>query len=119
MVSYDIEKPPSELLEQLRVRLPGFQFVQANSLEVEIEPTDLLFIDSFHTYSQLRRELELHHDKVLGCIILHDTETFGEIGEDGGLGLNYAITEFLEQDKSWHIMHHYFNNNGLTVLRKT
>lgn len=116
MVSYDINRPSLELLEQLMMWLPGFQFIQANTLDVDIEPTDLLFIDSYHTYRQLWRELALHHDKVSKYIVLHDTNTYGEVGEDGGLGLNYAIAELLELHPEWRITNYYANNNGLTVL---
>lgn len=40
------------------------QFIHGSTLEVAIEPTDFLFIDTYHTYSQLAQELELHHNNV-------------------------------------------------------
>jgi hypothetical protein len=63
---------------------------------VEIEPTDMLFIDTFHVYEQLRRELALHAGKARRFIVLHDTTTFGEKGErEGSRGLWPAVAEFL------------------------
>ena len=36
-----------------------FSFKLQNTLECTIEPTDMLFIDTLHTYGQLKKELEL------------------------------------------------------------
>lgn len=117
MVSYDIKKPSQELLERLGMWLHGFQFIQADTLEVEIEPTDLLFIDTYHTYNQLARELTLHGYKARKYIVMHDTETFGVRGEDALPGLQKAINEFRVSNSEWW-MEHYKHNNGLTVLSK-
>lgn len=95
-----------------------FQFIQESSLEVEIEPTEFLFIDTLHTYNQLIQELTLHHHKVSKYIGLHDTTLFGENGEWETLGLNYAIDEFLAKNKEWSIIYKTDKNNGLTVLHK-
>ena len=80
-------------------RLAGrtdIRFHLANSLEAEIAPTDLLFIDTYHVYDQLRRELERHAGKVRRFIAMHDTTTFGERGEaEGSRGLWPAVEEFL------------------------
>lgn len=94
-----------------------FDFVEADTIEVDIEPTDLLFIDTTHTYGQLKKELERHAEKVKNYIILHDTVTYGITGEDGGDGLIKAIDEFLVENKQWKIKKQYENNNGLTILR--
>jgi len=119
MVSYDVNRPSLELLGQLRMWLPGFEFIQADVLEVNIEPTDLLFIDSHHTYNQLRQELAFHGDKARKFIVVHDTETFGLRGEDGTEpGLIAAIREFIGNSKWWYLMRHDTNNNGLTVLAR-
>ena len=94
-----------------------FRFVEANVLEIGIDSTDLLFIDTYHTYKQLNAELNKHHGKVGKFIIVHDTEAFKHRGEDGdqARGLWDALTEFTARTK-WHILEHLSNNNGLTVL---
>jgi len=121
LVSYDIMHPSfygGNLNEVYEVAKDiDFRFIQENVLNVEIEPTDLLFIDTLHTYEQLSKELELHSGKVNKYIIMHDTTTFGDKGENG-LGLWYAIQEFLDKNKEWVIEARYTNNNGLTILRK-
>jgi cephalosporin hydroxylase len=94
-------------------------FHEADTLEVSIEPTELLFIDTFHVYDQLRRELELHAGQVRRLIVLHDTTTFGEVGErEGSRGLWPAVVEFLAGNPEWRIAAKYENNNGLTVLER-
>lgn len=100
----------------------------ASSLKVEIAQTDLLFIDTVHTYLQLRDELHLHNAKVKKWIILHDTESFGDFSEgwqnieqpsiEQKQGLKFAIREFLDTHLDWQIKEHSPINNGLTVLER-
>jgi predicted O-methyltransferase YrrM len=95
-----------------------FVFEQANSLEVSIPECDLLFIDSYHSYSQLYHELDMHCGYA-DTIVMHDTETFGHEGEDKNRpGLQQAIREFMEKHEEWGGMVHFKNNNGLTMIRR-
>lgn len=115
----------------------NFKFIQADTLKIEIENTDLLFIDTLHTYFQLFNELTKHSKKVFKYIILHDTISFGYndeqyyqssdlvkmsdlVKETSKSGLNTAVTDFLETEdgKNWIIKAVYTNNNGLTVLER-
>ena len=109
-----------------------FKFMQTNSLEFSFNSVDLLFIDSLHTYTQLTKELMLHAKKVKKYIILHDTEFYGEKGQDNKdkegnylcphwetKGIGHAIGEFLENPYSgWVIDKHYTNCHGLTILKR-
>ena len=109
-----------------------FKFIQTNSLEFSFNSVDLLFIDSLHTYTQLTKELMLHSKKVKKYIILHDTEFYGEKGQDNKddegnylcphwetKGIGHAIAEFLENPYSgWVIDKHYTNCHGLTILKR-
>lgn len=83
-----------------------------------IEPTDLLFVDTLHNYDQVRQELALHGDDARRWIVFHDTETFGTVGDDGGRGINQAITEWLEAKPEWRIVYRTHRNNGLTVIER-
>jgi hypothetical protein len=83
-----------------------------------IEPTDLLFVDTLHNYDQVRQELALHGDAARRWIVFHDTETFGVTGDDGGRGINQAITEWLEAKPEWRIVYRTHRNNGLTVIER-
>ena len=89
----------------------GFLFVHNDSLKIDIEETDLLFIDTAHTYNQLSQELNLHGNKSRKWIILHDTESCKN-------ELWKAIDEFLLSNKEWYIKKIYENNNGLTILER-
>jgi hypothetical protein len=104
----------------------NFKFVIGDSSSVEIEETDLLFIDTLHRYGQLKIELEKHASKCKKYIILHDTTLFAF--EDEGIdyiktnldnskmGLWPAVEEFLQKNQNWYIVEKRSNNNGLTVL---
>lgn len=103
-----------------------FKFYNNSSIEIEIEPTDLLFVDTWHVYQQLITELNIHHSKVSKYILVHDTETFkykdiriNHRNENSPKrGLMTAIEEFCENNRNWKIEKHYDYNNGLTVLSK-
>lgn len=100
---------------------------------------DVLFIDTLHTYEQLLRELRMWasdlpdydantersyvRPAVRRYVVLHDTETFGEVGEDGyAPGLRAAVNDWLAQENSksvrWRILHDFKHNNGLMVLER-
>ena len=111
-------------------------------MKAEIDECDMLFIDSWHHYYQLRKELKLHADKAKKWIVMHDTVSCGSSGEDwkswgngsqiqydqlcqdldteeiDNIGINSAIFEFLSTHPEWRVKQHYKNNNGLTVLER-
>jgi hypothetical protein len=92
---------------------------QGDSRYIEIGPCDVLFIDSLHTREQLDIELRRHAPRVTESILLHDTETFGERGEDGGQGLLVAVRAFLADCPEWRLVSHWPNCHGLTLLRRS
>ena len=113
-------------------------FFNQSDLDCPLVETDLLFIDTWHVYGQLKRELARWHGHVLKYIIMHDTtvdEWFGETVRQNGdaekesikfkipvdeirKGLWYAIQEFLDAHPEWIIEKRYTNNNGLTILKR-
>jgi hypothetical protein len=116
LVCYDrVKYPQVERLRQL-AGATEFVFHERDVLWADIEETDLLFIDTWHVYGQLKEELRLHAGKVRKYIALHDTTTFGERGEaEGHQGLWPAVEEFLAKG-SFRLQQRFANNNGLTVL---
>jgi cephalosporin hydroxylase len=116
----------------------SMSFVKGDSATTRIEPVDLLFIDTWHVYGHLKRELTLHCDSVKKYIIMHDTTLNGEIGEsvlsgwdiadqaaksgypesEIRMGLGPAVREFLELHPEWTVKEVFTNNNGLTVLQR-
>jgi hypothetical protein len=120
-----------------------------NDLELKFEPGesfDLVFIDTWHVYGQIKRELEKFATVCNKYIIMHDTtvdeidgETVREYGynyqhaygratelaaqsgiprEEILKGMWFGIQEFLAAHPEWYIKDRYFNNNGLMVLAK-
>ena len=136
MISVDIVKHPNidEVIVLSKEYNIDYTFIESDVLDMEIENTDLLFIDTLHTYNQLIKELELHSIKVSKYIILHDTVTFGNTDEiiydeSSNLiknqtvtktGLKTAALDFLNSEigKDWLIFEEYFNNNGLLIMKK-
>lgn len=114
-------------------------FYEQSDLDCPLEQTDLLFIDTWHVYGHLKRELNRWHSVVNKYIILHDTEIDGIRGETlrvgwdpmaqsnkSGIpvdeickGLQPAIDEFLKEHTEWKLHSRYTNNNGLSVLSRS
>jgi hypothetical protein len=113
-------------------------FYEESDLTCPMEDTDLLFIDTWHVYGHLKKELARWNAHVGKYIILHDTTVDGEVGEsvragwnieqqskDSGLtteeirkGLWPAVEEFLVEHPEWMLKERFTNNNGLTVLAR-
>ena len=117
--------------------LVNYQWI--NDLELQIdENVDLTFIDTWHVYAQLKRELDKYSKITNKYIIMHDTTTDEIVGEtirngwnayqqsiDTGFpideincGLQKAIDEFLENNENWKLKERFTNNNGLTILER-
>jgi hypothetical protein len=134
IVCIDINPCPIDTAKRLAEKENiEFEFKQADTIhpDFSIEETDLLFIDTWHVYSQLRKELIKHSGKVRKCIILHDTTTYEYVDEDelrnqtlyttnnlGKKGLWPAVMDFLDENSGWYIRERFFNNNGLTILAR-
>jgi len=117
--SYDIQDCPNKGSLKMAADRTDWQFIQQSSLEADIEPTDLLFIDSLHTYDQLSKELALHHEKVSTYIILHDTLVCGvkdEFGESPGL--MHAYRDFIQANPQWREYVISLAQSGMTVLKR-
>jgi cephalosporin hydroxylase len=124
--SYDLflDDRVSELFTIAKQMGKDVEYIKANVLELEIEKTDFLFIDTWHSYDQLIEELRLHAPKVKKYIAFHDTQTFGTksetfMGKTGSNGLLPAIIHYMiESGDQWKFKMHRTNNNGLTVIER-
>jgi hypothetical protein len=113
--------------------------VWKNNLLLDLSETyDLTFIDTWHIYGQLKRELEKFSKITNKYIIMHDTtvdEWHGETIRSGwnsvhqsldsgfpleeiNKGLWPAIEEFLNNNSNWILHERFTNNNGLTILKR-
>lgn len=111
-----------------------------NDLDMKVDETyDTTFIDTWHVYGQLKRELEKFSKITNKYIIMHDTtvdeyqgETIrcrlnaAEQSQQSGIpideinkGLMPAITEFLDTNTNWKLKERFTNNNGLTILERS
>jgi len=113
---FDIDKEVESHLQThflaLREIDKDFTFTCVSTIadKLDIEPTDLLFIDTEHTYDQCSKELKMHAHKVKKYLIFHDTATCSRVVK--------AINEFIKLNKDWEIKEVLTNNNGLTVLKR-
>lgn len=135
----DIAQPPIDnmALAQSEAEKNGisFRFQRVNDLYIDIDPTDLLFIDSMHTYCHLTFELETFSPKVRKFIAMHDTsEPWGNRDDDEYRG-NYseypahyhrskrglwpAVEDFLKRHPEWTLQERRLNCHGFTVLKRT
>jgi hypothetical protein len=123
LLSFDVTLDPTvqQLFDTAQSQGKNVQYIRANVLDIDIDPCDLLFIDTLHTYQQLSQELALHGNRAQKFLVFHDTHTFGLQGEDGRdrQGLLSAIIEFLISNPHWRFSIYKTNNNGLTVLERT
>lgn len=114
------------------------RFIHSSDLTISPIETDLLFVDTWHVYAQLKRELAHWHASVRKYMLLHDTtvdEWYGEAvrgradierhvretgfpAEEIQKGLWPAIVEFLREHPEWKLEARYTNNNGLTILSR-
>jgi hypothetical protein len=117
LTSYDLVRQ-GDVTHIERLAGDRFRFITGDSLTADIEPTDLLFIDTRHNATQLRAELARHAPKVRRAIALHDTQIYGERGDDGAEGLLVALRDFLAANPQWFIAHHASHNFGLTIVSK-
>jgi hypothetical protein len=130
-------------IEELKYALSGtgieLRYKWINDLQLELdENVDMTFIDTWHVYGQLKRELDKFSKVTNKYIILHDTtldEVYGETIRNSwnphlqsletGIpvseitcGLGKAVDEFLEKNHNWKLKQKFTNNNGLTVLER-
>jgi len=112
------DSPTTRLMGEAAKGVTNHHFLVADSLKVSIPECDLLFIDTKHTAEQVFGELSKHASQVRKRIAFHDTEIFGERGEDGGPGLMPAIRRFLQDNLEWTVIRHDKNNHGFTVISR-
>jgi hypothetical protein len=129
----------SELLDATKDLPIKMDYKWINNLQLDLPyRVDMTFIDTWHIYGQLKRELEKFSKVTDKYIAMHDTtvdEIYGETIRSGwnaekqskesgfpveeiNCGLQKAIDEFLAGHSEWILEERYINNNGLTILRR-
>jgi len=142
LIGVDLNTPPKEKLELVAAlaKQTGvlYKFYQQSDLECPLESVDCVFLDTWHVYGQLKRELNRIHSFANKYIIIHDTTIDEWIGETVRMGWNAdeqsketampvdeikkglwpAIEEFLQYDLDWKLEKRFTNCNGLTILKR-
>jgi hypothetical protein len=129
----------NELLKLTQGLDINIEYKWINDLDLIVDgKVDMTFIDTWHVYGQLKRELDKYSKITTKYIIMHDTTIDGIYGEtirngwdaisqskqtgysidEINCGLQKAIDEFIINNKDWKIKEIYTNNNGLTILEK-
>ncbi len=136
---------PCNIIELLYVSADNsinfsIKYKWGNNLKLKIkERFDLVVIDTWHVYGQLKRELELFSKICDKYIVIFFTDTDRIYGESvrkkcnfeeqsliSGIpveeikkGTQFAIDEFIKNNnEEWKVFIEYKNNNGLTILEK-
>lgn len=137
----DIEQCDVELLESVANEsgiVASHQWINDLNVDLSNRRFDLVFIDTWHVYGQLKRELATYAPITNKYIIMHDTEVDGIYGETIRIGWNPyeqsaftgipvdeimkglkpAVNEFLANNSDWVLHQHFVNCNGLTILKR-
>ncbi len=137
-IGVDLYLPPIQTLNLARKLANDnkvfFTFLQGNDMTLELPSTELLFIDSLHTYCHLTYELEKFSPNVTKYIVMHDTsdpwggtdehEYTGDYSEyppyfnRNKRGLWPAVEDFLVRHPEWKLEARYFDYHGLTILKR-
>ncbi len=143
LVSVDLNTCPGEnyINEVCQRGGVSFTFIKENDLKLDLKKLgkfDMTFIDTWHIYGHLKRELEYFCDNTNKYIILHDTTVDGIKGEtirngwdakkqsqESGYpveeitkGLWPAVEEFLKKHTEWKLHARFNHCHGLTVLKR-
>jgi len=131
--------PINKLLDATKNLDISIKFEWINNLNLNMtEAVDLTFIDTWHVYGQLKRELAKFAPLTNKYIIMHDTTLDAVYGEtirsgwnaenqsrESGIpveeinrGIWPAVEEFLAANPDWVLKERFTNNNGLTVLAR-
>lgn len=137
-IGIDLENPPENMLN-LAKKLTSeigisFQFWQANDMNINIPVSDMLFIDTLHTYCHLTYELEKFSSKIKKFIVMHDTSDPWGSNDDpwysgdhseypswidfNKRGLWPAVEDFLARHPEWTLKERRLNCFGLTILER-
>jgi len=87
-----------------------FAVIKESTRDCTIDPVDLLYIDTWHVYEQLKIELNRHAAKVKKYIVMHDTYAVQE--------LRKAINEFLALNPQWRLVNECNINVGFSTIKR-
>ena len=88
-----------------------FEFILGNDIEIDIEPCELLFIDTMHSEDHTFNELQRHADKISKYLVFHDVNPIRFETLKG-------INKWWENHPEWHLKYQDFDDCGFLVLER-
>jgi hypothetical protein len=88
-----------------------YQVFEADALLCDIEPVDMLYIDTVHRYEHLSKELNTHGDKAQKYIVFHDTFKPDKRMKD-------AVREFISTRPAWKVITECDKSVGFMAIAK-
>lgn len=88
-----------------------WEFVRSNTLTYK--PTqnyDMLFIDDLHDRIHVKRELDIHGDRINKFIVFHDTTQHADLKD--------AINDYVNEHPHWKVVYVTEEMCGLTVIQR-
>jgi len=89
----------------------SFKFVIGNDIEIDIEPCELLFIDTMHTEDHTFNELQRHADKISKYLVFHDVNP-------NRFNTLKGINKWWVNHSEWQLKYQDFEDCGFMVLEK-
>lgn len=107
-------------VETLKSFFPSAVHAKGTSLTVDekiFKDCDLLFLDTEpHNADHVYAELKRLHGFCRHYIVLHDTVSYGEVGQLSRPGILAGVRAFVREHRQWVVIKNYKNNHGLCVL---
>lgn len=104
----------SKIIETAKNFNKNAEYILGDLKKIDIDDTDLLFIDAEYNFDQLKSILSYNSSKVKKYIVIHNTK-YNEIDKKEPLEL---IIEFLVINKNWKFKLYQPVKKGLIVLEK-
>lgn len=90
------------------------------SLDLQIELTDMLVINTFHAATRLKTELLKHAGNVNRYIVFPSIYAFAKRGEDGSVpGPVDAILDFIKENPEWSICYKTKRSSGIIIIERS
>lgn len=126
LISYDIEttKFVEDMMKCMGEWPCKWLFKERSSIEPPaIEETDLLFLDTLHTFVHISQELAIHGRQAKKYLVYHDTTTCGARDLSGSnpnaIGILPAIMDFMDKYPNEYVVAYDSSEcNGLLVLER-
>lgn len=128
LISYDLVKTNTACYLETLQKPCNWIFRVADTGNLNIEQTDMLFVDTLHTYEHVSKELSQHNLKMTNkYLVFHDTYSQGIVsldvpGEKGILSAIWDAINIYNEDESnadeWKCVYASNFNHGLLVYEK-